>query len=149
MAANHQVSIPTLPIGEVARRTGLTVDAIRFYEKRKLLPRAARTPGRFRRYTLEDIERIHFIRRMQALGFSLREIRDLAALRARRVDACESVSKVLTTKLTEVRTKLHELKRLESELVADSRRCKAELKHRRQHTPTACPVLEIPGGEKK
>ena len=64
-----------LQIGEVARRTALTVDAIRFYEKRRLLPKAMRTTGRFRMYTAEDIERIHFIRRMQALGFSLKEIK--------------------------------------------------------------------------
>jgi hypothetical protein len=51
MAANHQLSTPMLQIGEVARRTALTVDAIRFYEKRRLLPKAVRTTGRFRMYT--------------------------------------------------------------------------------------------------
>jgi DNA-binding transcriptional MerR regulator len=45
MAANHQLSTPMLQIGEVARRTELTVDAIRFYEKRRLLPKAMRTTG--------------------------------------------------------------------------------------------------------
>ena len=149
MAANHQLSTPTLQIGEVARRTELTVDAIRFYEKRRLLPKAMRTTGHFRLYTAEDIERIRFIRRMQALGFSLREIRELGNLRARSVDACESVRKLLTAKLAEVRTKMHELERLESELAADLRKCDAELKHRRQHAPAACPVLETSGGGKE
>jgi len=142
MAANHQLSTPMLQIGEVARRTELTVDTIRFYEKRRLLPRAMRTTGRFRLYTPEDIERIRFIRRMQTLGFSLMEIRELGNLRARSVDACDSVRKLLTTKLAEVRMKMHELERLESELAADLRKCNAELKHRRQHAPGACPVLE-------
>jgi len=142
MAANHQLSTSMLQIGEVARRTELTVDTIRFYEKRRLLPRAMRTTGRFRLYTPEDIERIRFIRRMQTLGFSLMEIRELGNLRARSVDACDSVRKLLTTKLAEVRMKMHELERLESELAADLRKCNAELKHRRQHAPGACPVLE-------
>lgn len=149
MAANHPVSTATLQIGEVARRTELTVDAIRFYEKRRLLPKTMRTTGRFRLYTAEDIERIGFIRRMQGLGFSLREIGELGNLRARSVDACGSVSKLLSTKLAEVRTKMRELERLESELTADLRKCNAELKHRRRHASAACPVLETSGGEEE
>ena len=149
MAANHQLSTPTLQIGEVAKRTELTVDAIRFYEKRRLLPKAMRTTGRFRMYTADDIERIRFIQRMQALGFSLKEIRELGNLRARSVDACESVRKLLTAKLAEVRTKMRELERLESELAADLRKCNAELKHRRQHAPAACPVLDTSSGEEE
>jgi len=86
---------------------------------------------------------------MQSLGFSLREIRELGSLRARSVDACASVSKLLTTKLAEVRTRMRELERLESELAADLRKCNAELKHRRQHAPAACPVLETSGGEEE
>jgi DNA-binding transcriptional MerR regulator len=149
MAANHQLSIPTLHIGEVARRTELTVDAIRFYEKRRLLPKAMRTTGRFRLYTMEEIEHIRFIRRMQTLGFSLREIKELGNLRARSVDACDSVRKLLTAKLAEVHTKMRELARLESELAADLQKCNAELKHRRQHAPAACPVLETSGGKQE
>jgi len=149
MAVDHQLSTPMLQIGEVARQTELTVDAIRFYEKRRLLPKAMRTTGRFRMYTADDIQRIRFIQRMQALGFSLREIRELGNLRTRSVDACESVRKLLTAKLAEVRTKMRELGRLESELAADLQKCNAELKRRRQHAPAACPVLETSGGEEE
>lgn len=139
MATNHRAFTPSLQIGEVAKRTELTVDAIRFYEKRRLLPRAMRTTGHFRLCTPEDIERIGFIRRMQALGFSLREIRELADLRARSVDACASVRNLLKAKLAEVRTKMHELERLKSELAADLRKCKEELRHRRQQAPPGMP----------
>ncbi len=149
MAETHQLSTPMLQIGEVSRRAALTVDAIRFYEKRRLLPKAMRTTGRFRMYTADDIERIRFIQRMQALGFSLTEIRELGNLRARSVDACESVRKLLTAKVAEVRTKMRELGRLESELAADLRKCNAELKHRRLHAPAACPVLGTSGEETK
>lgn len=148
MAAN-QPPAPTLQIGEVARQTELTVDAIRFYEKRRLLPKAMRTTGHFRVYTTEDIERLRFIGRMQVLGFSLREIKELADLRTRRVDACESVRMLLTTKVAEVRTKMRELERLESELATDLRKCNSELKHRRKHAPAACPVLETSVGKEK
>jgi len=69
----------------------MTVDAVRFYEKRGLLPRAQRSAGHFRLYGPRDLERVRFIRQMQALGFSLREIRELVELRGRKTEACETV----------------------------------------------------------
>jgi MerR family transcriptional regulator, mercuric resistance operon regulatory protein len=131
-----------IQIGELAKRTTLTVDAIRFYEKRRLLPKANRTAGGFRLYTTEDIERLHFIRQMHGLGFSLREIGELIDLRTRKVDACESVREVLKHKVSDIRAKLRELRRLETELIADLEKCNKELKHRQRHEPCACPVLD-------
>ena len=131
-----------MQIGEVAERTALTVDAIRFYERRKLLPKAARSTGRFRLYTEDAVERLRFIRQMQGLGFSLREVGELIQLRERKVDACESVKELLKAKLASVREKMHELRKLESELEADLRKCGRELNHRRRHAACACPVLE-------
>jgi DNA-binding transcriptional MerR regulator len=131
-----------MQIGEVAERTSTSVDAIRFYEKRKLLPRAGRSAGGFRLYSEETIERLHFIRQMQSLGFSLREVGELIELRGHKVDACESVKALLQTKLADVRGKLRELQQLQSQLEADLRRCHRELSHRRRHAACPCPVLE-------
>ncbi len=61
-----------MQIGEVAKLTALSVDAIRFYERRTLLPKAPRTAGRFRLYSHEDVAQLSFIRKMQGLGFSLK-----------------------------------------------------------------------------
>jgi DNA-binding transcriptional MerR regulator len=130
-----------IQIGELAKRTALTVDAIRFYERRDLLPSPIRSPGGFRLYSKDDIERLHFVRQMHGLGFSLREIRELIDLRTHKIDACESVRELLKRKLTDVRTKLYELQELESELVNDLKKCKKELKHREGHAAGACPVL--------
>ena len=131
-----------MQIGELAKRTTLSVDAIRFYEKRKLLPAPARTAGRFRLYAADDIERLNFVRDMHGLGFSLREIRELTDLRMHKVEACESVRDLLMGKLADVRRKLSELQKLESELAIDLKKCKNELRHRRQHPACPCPVLE-------
>jgi DNA-binding transcriptional MerR regulator len=76
------------------------------------------------------------------LGFSLREIKQLLDLRSRKVDACSSVRELLTAKLSAIRAKMQELKKLEAELAGDLRRCNRELEHRKQHKPCACPVLE-------
>jgi len=131
-----------MQIGEVAERTALTVDAIRFYEKRNLLPKAGRSAGRFRLYKEDTIERIRFIRQMQGLGFSLREVGELIDLRTRKVESCEPVQQLLREKLTNVRAKMRELQRLESELLIDLRKCDRELRRRMQQAPSSCPVLE-------
>ncbi len=62
-----------LPIGDIARRTGLSVSAIRFYENRGLIT-PYRNAGGHRRYMRSDIRRLSFIRIMQQLGFSIEEI---------------------------------------------------------------------------
>jgi DNA-binding transcriptional MerR regulator len=84
-----------MQIGQLAKRTALTVDTIRFYEKRQLLRKATRSAGGFRLYTTTDIEQLQFIRQMHELGFSLREIRELIELRTQKVAACESVRELL------------------------------------------------------
>jgi DNA-binding transcriptional MerR regulator len=141
MATNHQDET-MMQIGEIAKRTCLTVDAIRFYEERKLLPRAVRSAGRFRLYGESSVERLHFIQQMQGLGFSLREVRELIQLRESKVEACESVRELLKAKMADVRLKMCELKQLERELEADFRKCSRELNRRRRHAACSCPVLE-------
>ena len=137
-----------MQIGEVAKRASLTVDTIRFYERRRLLPKAERTSGKFRLYTEDAVERLRFIQQMQGLGFSLKEVGELLQLRERKVEACEPVKKLLKTKLADVRSKLTDLRQLEAELVADLSKCNRELNRRRRHAPCACPVLEETGGRK-
>ncbi len=69
-----------LRIGEVAKRAGVTIDTLRYYEKVKLLPTPTRSSGGFRLFAPEHIERVRFIKQAQELGFSLGEIRGLLAI---------------------------------------------------------------------
>jgi DNA-binding transcriptional MerR regulator len=130
----------TIQIGEAAERAALSIDAIRFYERRALLPKAPRTNGRFRLYTANDVARLTFIKEMQGLGFSLQEIKQLLELRERR-DACREVRDLLNAKIAKVRSKVRELQKLERDLVLDLRKCNRELQHRQKSAPRACPVL--------
>jgi DNA-binding transcriptional MerR regulator len=132
---------PTFQIGELAKRTALSIDAIRFYERRNLLPTPSRSTGRFRLYTPEAIERLRFMRRMQGLGFSLQEIKELMGVRADRAHACSAVRQFLKTKLADVAVRIQELQQLETELKADLRKCNRALQQQRGKT-CACPVLE-------
>jgi DNA-binding transcriptional MerR regulator len=106
----------TIQIGEAAHRTALTVDTIRFYERRSLLPAAPRTTGKFRLYGSDDISRINFIKQMQGLGFSLQQIKHLLDLRDRGRYPCQEVSNLLKEKLAETRSKIRKLQVLEGEL---------------------------------
>ena len=69
-----------LTIGRLARRAGVGIDTVRFYERARLLPRPERTASGYRSYADADVERLRFIRRAKALGFSLEEIAELLRL---------------------------------------------------------------------
>src|SRR5258708_38165854 len=141
MPSIHNGGQPTFQIGELAKRTDLSIDAIRFYERRKLLPPASPSTGRFLLYTSDAIERLRFVRRMQALGFSLREVKELMGVRGDRAHACSAVREFLKTKLADVAVRIRQLQQLDTELKADLRKCNRALKQQRGKT-CACPVLE-------
>jgi MerR family copper efflux transcriptional regulator len=126
-----------MQIGTVAKEVGLSVDAIRFYERNGLLPRAPRTERGFRQYGEGDIETLGFIRRAQGLGFTLDEVRELLALRESRVQPCAPVRRRLEQKLTHVHRKLTDLQQLEHELRLALRSCNKELNKR----SARCPLL--------
>jgi DNA-binding transcriptional MerR regulator len=125
-------------IGSVAKKTGLTPDAIRFYERNALLPKVPRTQGGFRQYDDKEVEALEFIRRLQGLGFKLSEIRGLLSLRESRLQPCAPVLRQLKAKLADVHHRLHHLQKLEHDLRIALRSCERELRK-----PTAhCPILE-------
>lgn len=127
-----------MQIGTVAKKVGLSVDAIRFYERSALLPRAPRSHGGFRQYGESDVETLAFIRRVQGLGFKLSEIRGLVNLRGNRMQPCAPVRRRLQEKLTDVQEKLADLQKLEHELRLALRSCNKELRKRSNH----CPILK-------
>ena len=126
-----------MQIGIVAKRIGLSVDAIRFYERNALLPRPPRTQGGFRQYGETDVETLAFIRRVQGLGFKLSESRGLLSLRSNRLQPCAPVCRRLQEKLADVQRKLSDLQKLEHELRLALSSCNREMRNRSVH----CPIL--------
>lgn len=135
-----------LQIGTVAKATGLTVDAIRFYEKSGLLQRPLRSAGGFRLFRQQDLEDLRFVRKAQELGFSLDEVRELLFLQSERAGACEQVQEMLTGKLDRIREKLAELRKLEADLSAALHQCQREIRRAGGSTGEGCPVLGEIGG---
>lgn len=125
MSATPQSPVEIAPtcalirVGELAERSGKTVRAIRFYEELGLLEPVQRTRGGFREYEENALVRIHWIDRLQELGFSLAEIRDfLSTLRAEASGpvAMDQLRAFYAKKLIETRSTIQRLQSLESEL---------------------------------
>jgi MerR family transcriptional regulator, mercuric resistance operon regulatory protein len=128
------MAMPDLTIGVLARRTGVGIETIRYYERRQLLPAPPRTAGGHRLYRGEHVKRLIFIRRSRALGFSLDEIRTLLRL----VDGgapCGEVRAVAQDHLERIRAKLAELERMARALADTAARCEGGSAPR-------CPIVE-------
>ena len=130
-----------LHIGEAAKRIGISVDAIRFYQKLGLIAGATRSPGGYRLFDEEQIHDLAFVRHAQELGFSLNEVKELLALR-QKAHACSEVQSMLKGKLVDVREKIRSLARLEAELGGALRNCNRELRLNREvKHDDCCPLL--------
>ncbi len=131
-------------IGQISKHTGLSVDAIRFYERNGLLAAPARSPGGFRLYSAADLSTLEFIRNLQTLGFSLTEIREFLALRTNDLRACSEMRKKLDRKIKDIHAKRTALVKLEDELKAALEKCNSQLK-RSRGKKGRCPVLAAAG----
>jgi DNA-binding transcriptional MerR regulator len=126
-----------LRIGEVARRSGLSIDTLRYSERMRLTPRTRRSSGGFRLFTPEHVLRVRFIRQVQDLGFSLEEIKGLLATGG--AEECRKVRDLLQRKLTELDDRLKAMKSFRRALARHLSESEAELQ---QHGESACrPVV--------
>jgi MerR family transcriptional regulator, copper efflux regulator len=125
-----------LSIGEVARGVGVRVETVRFYEKEGLVPEPTRRSSGHRQYPPDVVRRIRFVQAAKELGFTLKEIRELLALRVARGKTCAHVKQQAVTKLADVDAKLAELQRMRDALARLAASCTGA-------GPTsACPLLD-------
>lgn len=116
--------IPTdaLTIGKLATQAGLTSDTLRYYERVGLLQRPARTRGGYRLYDPAALERLSFIRKAQALGLTLDEIREVLRLAADGTRPCRHVRQALERKVSEIDERIAALRSLRTDLARALRR---------------------------
>ena len=98
-----------LLIGQLAKAADVKPDTVRFYERHGLMPKPRRTASGYRVYDDEALNRLRFIRKAQALGFSLEEIRRILSLRGRGNETCRCVLRIAEATLAETEAKLREL----------------------------------------
>ena len=126
-------------IGAIAKQCGVGVETIRFYERRGLVPQPPRPETGFRRYPPDAIKRIRFIQRSKALGFSLREIRELLSLRVDSATTCDQVKRRAEAKIADIEKKVRTLREMKRALAKMTAAC-------RGRGPTGeCPILEALG----
>lgn len=128
-------------IGAVARRAGVGIDTIRYYEREGLLPPPQRRASGYRDYGPDVVERLRFIRRAKDLGFTLEEIRELLALSTDRERGVKTVKERAEARLAEVGQRIRELQRMKRGLqqLIDACPGHGALEH--------CPILRALGGE--
>lgn len=131
-------------IGELARRAGVNVQTVRYYERRGLLAEPSRTLGGYREYTEDALDRLRFIRRAQDLGFTLAEIADLLVLRLDPRTPADAVKRRAHAKIADIDQRVRGLERMRHALVGLAGRCGAS------GPIEACPLLDalgVPGSE--
>jgi MerR family transcriptional regulator, copper efflux regulator len=124
-----------LKIGEVAKRSGIAIETIRYYEREGLLLEPKRQPSGYRQYEIATIERLAYIRRAKELGFTLAEIRELLELSASTSEYCEHIRQQAEAKVNDIESKIRSLQKMRRSLVRLVKRCKAK------NSPTRCPLF--------
>ncbi len=129
-----------LTSGQLAKKAAVGVETLRFYEREGLLAKPARTTTGYRQYPVEAVERVRFIRRAQLLGFQLKEIKELLALRDDSDAASGDVRAKAVAKLADIDQRIRDLEAMRVELTHLVAACNGS-------SPAAeCPILAGIGG---
>lgn len=105
-----------MKIGEVARRTGIGVETLRFYERSGLLAPPVRTESGYRIYKADALERLDFIKRAQTLGFTLEEIRQIINESHAGGSPCSDVRRIMRQRLQELDERMEVMRQYRDEL---------------------------------
>lgn len=127
--------MPGLRSSELARRGGINLESIRFYENQGLLPKPPRTPSGYRIFPPETVRRVQFIKRAQELGFTLKQIRELLALSLDPDTRCGDVRRRAEEKLVDIDQKIKDLRQIKQTLTRLASACPGRGK------TSDCPIL--------
>ncbi len=125
-----------LTVGQIARKAGVNIETLRYYESIELMPKPKRSEKGYRIYSEKDIARLKFIKNAQYLGFTLKEIRELLFLRVDDETTCADVKRIAMRKIDEVNHKISELEKIKASLQSLADKCHI------QSPKSECPILE-------
>src|SRR5262249_9977088 len=118
------MTMTRLSIGQVARLTGVGVETVRFYERQGLLAAPDRKASGYRQYGEDALARLRFIRPAKGLGFSLKEIRELIALRVAPDGTCADVKERAAAKIAAIEVKIRDLQKIRKALLRLTASCR-------------------------
>ena len=125
-----------LSIGQVAKKLGIGIETIRFYERKGLIEEPPRKESGYRQYDETAVAKLAFIQQAKTLGFSLNEIGDLLSLREKPGTTSREIKHMAEARLRDIENKINMLKRMRQSLKKLVEKCPGEgpLSH--------CPILE-------
>lgn len=103
-------------IGQLAQRSGCSIETIRYYEQRQLLPKPSRSVGNFRLYDATHLQQLQFIRHCRSLDISLEEIQRLLRYRQQPERECGEINQLLDQHIEQVSLRIHALHELKQQL---------------------------------
>jgi len=121
---------------QLAKEGGVNVETIRYYERHGLLPKAPRTASGYRQFSEDHAIRLRFIRRAQELGFTLKEIKELLAIRVKSGSSCADVRRKAEAKMGSVDEKIRHLRAIREALFQITNTCSG------RGPATGCSILE-------
>jgi Hg(II)-responsive transcriptional regulator len=130
-----------LTTAKLAKKGGVNVETVRYYERHGLLPKVPRTASGYRQFSEDHAIRLRFIRRAQELGFTLKEIKELLAMRVKPGSSCADVRRKAETKIADVDNKIRHLQAIRSALIQMTASCTG------RGPATACSILEALNGQ--
>lgn len=125
-----------MTIKNVAQHAGVGIETVRFYEREGLIPEPPRTESGYRQFMPETVSRLKFIKRAQALGFALPEIKELLALKVAGGTKPKDIRKKTQKKIADIETKIQTLQRIKHTLEQITEACN-------KNGPLSnCPILK-------
>jgi len=123
-------------IGSIAKLAGVPVTTVRFYERADVVRPVSRTAANYRLYSGDAVARIRFTRRAQELGFTVREVKDLLALRSSGGKSCQKVRVTAGAKIADIESRIRSLQRMGRALSKLADECETHVGN------AGCPLLE-------
>lgn len=133
-----------LKISEVAEKSNVNIETVRYYEKRQLIPEPPRTRAGYRIFSLEDVDRIKFIKRSQKLGFTLNEIKQLISISDDKTQVnSEEVFQYSAQKIDEIEAQIKDLEKIKKTLQDLTVQCSGS-----RSSDGRCPIItSLTGGD--
>lgn len=130
----------TRRIGTVAAEAGVNVQTLRYYERRGLLPRPARTAAGYRDFAPDTAQQVRFIKRAQELGFTLKEVQELLRLRSSPARDRERIRRIAAGKVAAIDARIGQLQAVRDSLAGLVKCCESGASLR-------CDIMEALNGE--
>lgn len=126
-----------LTIGQLAKRLNVNIQTIRYYERRKIMPKPKTRESGYRQYSDADVTRLQFIIHAKDIGFTLSEIADLLSMRVSSKTTCSDIRNLASLKVSDIETRIDKLHSLRKVLLKLIDMCN------RQGLTGACPILDV------